>query len=82
MYYGDNDSLALGVNPNESSEETGILAAVEIYGTARFSTGATAEPDGSPKAFFLNKLAACDIDAFDISADGLLSDVASAQRRP
>ena len=30
MYYGDNDSLALGMTPDESSEETGILVALKI----------------------------------------------------
>ena len=82
MYYGDNDSLALSLTPDESSEETGILVAVEIYATAWLSTGGTAEPEGPPKASFLNNSAACDIDAFDISEDGLRSDVASARHHP
>ena len=80
MYYSDDDWLALSMNPDESSEETGILAAVEIYGTARSSTGATAEPEGSFRVSFLNKLAACD--ASDISEDGLRSDVVVARRHP
>ena len=56
MYYGDNDSLALGMTPDESSEETGILVASKIHGGAWLSTGATAEPEGSPKASFLKQV--------------------------
>lgn len=80
MDYGDDDSLAWGMTPDESGEGTGFHVAVEICGTARLSTGAA--PEGPPKASFLNKLAACDADAFNISEDGLRNDVAGARRHP
>ena len=79
--YADEILPPLGMTPDELSKETKTLVAVELYEMGRLSTGAAAEPANLPKPLFLNKLAAYDIDAFDMSEVGLQRDVTSARRQ-
>lgn len=78
--YGDDVLLALGMTPDEFGREAKILIAVKLHEMGRLSTGAAAELANLPKPLFLSRLAAYDIDTFDMSEDELRSDVASARR--
>lgn len=78
--YGDEVLLALGMTPDEFNKEARILIAVKLYEMGRLSTGAAAELANLPKPLFLTRLAAYDIDTFNISEDELRGDVASARR--
>ena len=78
--YGDEVLLALGMTPDEFSKEARTLIAVKLCEMGRLSTGAAAELARLPKPVFLTRLAAYDIDTFDISEDELRSDVTSARR--
>ena len=78
--YGDEILLALGMTPDEFGKEARTLIAVKLYEMGRLSTGAAAELANLPKPLFLTKLAAYDVDTFNISEDELRSDVASARR--
>ena len=78
--YGDEVLLALGMTPDEFNKEARTLIAVKLYEMGRLSTGAAAELANLPKPLFLTRLAAYDIDTFNISEDELRSDVASARR--
>ena len=80
--YGDEVLLALGMTPDEFGKEARILIAVKLYEMGRLSAGAAAELASLPKPLFLTRLAAYDIDTFNISKDELRSDVASARRHP
>lgn len=78
--YGDEILLALGMTPDEFSKEARTLIAVKLCEMGRLSTGAAAELARLPKPVFLTRLAAYDVDTFDISEDELRSDVTSARR--
>ena len=78
--YGDEVLLALGMTPDEFNKEARTLIAVKLYEMGRLSTGAAAELANLPKPLFLSRLAAYDIDTFNISKDELRSDVTSARR--
>lgn len=78
--YGEEVLLALGMTPDEFSKEAKILIAVKLHEMGRLSTGAAAELANLPKTLFLTRLAAYDIDTFNIPEDDLRSDMASARR--
>ena len=78
--YGDDVLLALGMTPEEFSEEARTLIAVKLHEMGRLSTGAAAELANLPKPLFLTKLADYGVDTFDTSEDELQDDVASARR--
>lgn len=78
--YGDEVLLALGMTPDEFSKEARTLIAVKLCEMGRLSTGAAADLARLPKPLFLTRLAAYDVDTFDILEDELRSDVASARR--
>ena len=78
--YGDDVLLALGMTPDEFGEEARTLIAVKLYEMGRLSTGAAAELANLPKPLFLSKLAAYDIDTFDMSEVDQQRDVTSARR--
>lgn len=71
--------LALDMTSDEFGEEAKTLVAVKLYGMGRLFTGAAAELANLPKPLFPNKLAACDIDAFDMSEVDPQRDVTGAQ---
>ena len=79
--YDDEVLLALGMTPDEFAKEARTLVAVKLYEMGRLSTGAAAELANLSKPLFLNRLAAYNVDTFNISEDELRSDVASARRR-
>lgn len=68
------------MTPDEFGEEARIIIAVKLYEMGRLSTGAAAELANLPKPLFLTRLAAYDVDTFNISENELRSDVASARR--
>ena len=78
--YGDDVLLALGMTPDEFGKEAKILIAVKLHEMGRLSAGAAAKLANLPKPLFLSRLAAYDIDTFDMSEDELRSDMASARR--
>ena len=77
--YGDDILLALGMTPDEFGMEARTLIAVKLYEMGKLSTGAAAELAKLPKPLFLARLAAYNVDTFNISEDELRSDVASAR---
>ena len=77
--YGDEVLLALGMTPDEFSKEARTLIAVKLYEMGRLSSGVAAKLANLPKPLFLARLAAYDINTFNISEDELRSDVASAR---
>ncbi len=78
--YGDDVLLALGMTPEEFSEEAKILIAVKLHEMGRLSTGAAAELAKVPKPLFLNKLSDYGVDTFDLSEEEMQRDLASARR--
>ena len=78
--YRDDVLLELGLSPEQFYEEAKILIAVKLYELGRLSTGAAATLAGIPKPLFLTKLAAYDINTFDLSEEELQRDVANARR--
>lgn len=77
--YSDEVLLALGCSPEQFNEEAKLLAAVKFYELGRLSSGA-AELVGIPKPLFLMKLADYGVDAFQLTAENLQQDLASARR--
>ena len=79
--YGDEVLLALGVSPEQFSEEAKLLVAVKLYELGRLSSGAAAKLAGIPKPLFLTKLADYGVDTFRLTEEELREDLASARRR-
>ena len=77
--YSDEVLLALGCSPEQFNEEAKLLAAVKLYELGRLSLGA-AKLVGIPKPLFLMKLADYGVDAFQLTAENLQQDLASARR--
>ena len=78
--YGDEVLLALGVSPEQFSEEAKLLMAVKLYELGRLSSGAAAKLAGIPKPLFLTKLADYGVDTFRLSEEELRQDLTSARR--
>ena len=78
--YEDEVLLALGLSPEQFSEEAPLLIAVKLYELGRLSSGAAARLAGIPKPLFLTKLADHGIDAFRLTEEELQQDLASARR--
>jgi predicted HTH domain antitoxin len=78
--YGDEVLLALGLSPEQFTEEVKILVAVKLYELGRLSAGAAATLAGIPKPLFLTKLADYEVDAFRQTEEELRQDLVSARR--
>lgn len=78
--YGDEVLLALGLSPEQFTEEVKLLAAVKLYELGRLSSGAAARLAGIPKPLFLTKLADYGVDTFRLTEEELRQDLASARR--
>jgi len=78
--YGDDVLLALGLSPEQFSEEAKLLVAVKLYELGRLSSGAAAGLAGIPKPLFLTKLADYGVDTFRLTEEELRQDLASARR--
>ena len=78
--YGDEVLLALGVSPEQFSEEASLLVAVKLYELGRLSSGAAAKLAGIPKPLFLTKLSDYGVDTFRLTEEELRQDLASARR--
>jgi len=78
--YGDDVLLALGLSPEQFSEEAKLLVAVKLYELGRLSAGAAARLAGIPKPLFLTKLADYGVDTFRLTEEELRQDLASARR--
>jgi predicted HTH domain antitoxin len=78
--YGDDVLLALGLSPEQFSEEAKLLVAVKLYELGRLSSGAAARLAGIPKPLFLTKLADYGVDSFRLTEEELRQDLASARR--
>jgi predicted HTH domain antitoxin len=78
--YGDDVLLALGLSPEQFSEEAKLLVAVKLYELGRLSSGAAARLAGIPKPLFLTKLADYGVDTFRLTEEELRHDLASARR--
>ena len=78
--YGDDVLLALGLSPEQFSEEAKLLVAVKLYELGRLSSGAAAGLAGIPKPLFLTKLADYGVDTFQLTEEELQRDLASARR--
>jgi len=77
--YADDVLLALGLSPEQFSEEARLLVAVKLYEMGRLSSGAAARLAGLPKPLFLTKLADYGVDTFRLTEDDLRQDLASAR---
>jgi predicted HTH domain antitoxin len=78
--YGDEILQALGLSPEQFSEEARLLIAVKLYELGRISSGAAAALAGISKPLFLTKLADYQVDSFRMSEEELRQDLASARR--
>jgi predicted HTH domain antitoxin len=78
--YGDDVLLALGLSPEQFSDEAKLLVAVKLYELGRLSSGAAAGLAGIPKPLFLTKLADYGVDTFRLTEEELRQDLASARR--
>lgn len=78
--YGDEILQALGLSPEQFSEEARLLIAVKLYELGRISSGAAAALAGISKPLFLTKLADYQVDSFRMSEEELRRDLASARR--
>jgi len=78
--YGDDVLLALGLSPEQFSEEARLLVAVKLYELGRLSSGAAAKLAGIPKPLFLTKLSDYGVDTFRLTEEELRQDLASARR--
>lgn len=77
--YGDEILQALGLSPEQFSEEARLLVAVKLYELGRISSGAAAALAGISKPLFLTKLADYQVDSFRMSEEELRQDLASAR---
>jgi len=78
--YGDDVLLALGLSPEQFTEEAKILVAVKLYELGRLSSGAAATLAGIPKPLFLTKLADYGVDNFQQAQEDIRRDWDSARR--
>jgi len=77
--YGDDVLLALGLSPEQFTEEVKLLLAVKLYELGRLSSGAAARLAGIPKPLFLTKLADYGVDTFRLTEEELRQDLSSAR---
>jgi predicted HTH domain antitoxin len=78
--YEDDLLPALGLSPEQFSEEAKLLLAVNLHETGRLSSGAAARLAAIPKPLFLTKLADYGVDTFRLTEEELRQDLASARR--
>lgn len=78
--YGEEVLQALGLSPEEFTEEVRLLIAVKLYELDRLSSGAAASFAGISKPEFLTKLAEYGVDCLDLTEEELRRDLASGER--
>ena len=77
--YGDDVLLALGLSPEQFTQEVKLLLAVKLYELGRLSSGAAAKLAEIPKPLFLAKLADYGVDSFRQTGEELRNDLARAR---
>ena len=77
--YPDEVRLSLGLTDEQFAGEIRMAAAAKLYELGRLSSGRAAELAGIPRIQFLHELGRYGVDAFSMSEDELLRDVANAQ---
>ena len=77
--YAEDVLLALGMSPEQFTEEAKLLLAVKLYELGRLSSGAASKLAGIPRTLFLSKLADYGVDTFRLSEEELREDLSSAR---
>lgn len=78
--YGEEVLQALGLSPEEFTEEVRLLVAVKLYELDRLSSGAAASFAGISKPEFLTELAEYGVDCLGLTEEELGRDLASGER--